>query len=369
MIPAGQVLKRYRIAHNLKQKELAERLGVEPRTLARYESGESPLRNIDELLRIAMLLGIDPEEFGIKTPTLVQRTPEQIDEALNQIWSLVGKARNYEARLMVGNLIRDLNAQITDEDHSLLRRLAQAHHVAGYVISLNTHTTEVYKATQHFEEMEKIARILKDDTLLNLAFTYHGDMLRREGDLLQALTYLEAARDTTPLADKAARGNGIQLLGRAYVQVKDINNFERSLAEAEQLVYEIDPEASSTHSLYCPGTVYEEYGRSYGLLGEMNKALKYLDRAEKVLPDTTRWQILLMTTRTISLVRGGEFRAGGELAVEAARLCRIHGNIRCLERLYGVQHYLERLTRDIGQISTSIREALDGPIGHWDLTN
>ena len=42
-------------------------------------------------------------------------------------------------------------------------------------------------------------------------------MYRRLGKLTQAITYLEAARDTTPQADTAAKGNGIQLLGRAYL--------------------------------------------------------------------------------------------------------------------------------------------------------
>ncbi len=322
---------------------------------------------MQELKRVAELLGIEPEVLGVVSSVHLPLTLEQADKALTHVWALVAKARNYEARVAGEKLIRDLRAQITKEDNELLFKLARAHYVTGYVTSLNTQTTEVYKAIEHFEQMENIARIIHDDTLLNLALTYHGDMLRREGDTDKAITYLEAARDTTPLADIAARGNGIQLLGRAYIQKRDRDGFEIALAEAERLVGEVDPEQSSTNGLYCRGTVLEEYGRSYGTLGEMQKSLDYLDEAEKELPPTMRWKILLMTTRTVTLVRGGEYQIGGELAIELAQLCRAYGNIRCLERVYGVQRYLERLSRETARISTDVREALDGPLGHWEV--
>jgi tetratricopeptide (TPR) repeat protein len=365
--PLSKVLTEYLETHPINQLDLAEYLNVGERTLRRWKNGEDVLTDIQELKRIAELLGIEPELLGVVSSIHLPLSLEQIDKALVHVWRLVAKARNYEARVAGEKLIRDLRAQITKEDNQLLLRLARAHHVTGYITSLNTHTREVYKAVEHFEQMESIARILHDDTLLNLALTYQGDMLRREGDIDEAIVRLEAARDTTPQADIAARGNGIQLLGRAYVQKRDINGFERALDKAERLVDEIDPEQSSTNGLYCRGTVLEEYGRSYGTLGQMQKSLEYLDEAEKALPPTMRWKILLMTSRTVTLVRGGEYRKGGELAIEAAQLCRVHGNIRCLERVYGVQRYLERLSRETAKISGDIREALDGPLGHWEI--
>jgi tetratricopeptide (TPR) repeat protein len=351
----------------MNQLDLAEYLNIGERTLRRWKNGEEVLTDAQELKRIAELLGVEPELLGVVSSVSLPLTVEQIDKALAHVWTLVAKARNYEARVAGEKLIKDLRAQITKEDRELLSRLGRTHHVTGYVTSLNTHTNEVYKAIEHFEQMANIARLIHDDTMLNLALTYHGDMLRREGETDEAITYLEAARDTTPLADVAARGNGIQLLGRAYVQKRDVDGFERALAESERLVGEIDPEQSSTKGLYCRGTVLEEYGRSYGTLGQMQKSLTYLDEAEKELPPTMRWKILLMTTRTVTLVRGGEYHEGGELAIESAQLCRAYGNIRCLERVYGVQRYLERLSREAGRISGDIREALDGPLGHWEV--
>lgn len=136
----------------------------------------------------------------------------------------------------------------------------------------------------------------------------------------------------------------------------------------EKLVEEVTPESDVTNGLYCLGTVLEEYARSYGTLGELQKSLDYLDKAEKALPPSIRWKILLLTTKTVSLVRGGEYKAGGELAIEAAQMCRAHGNIRCLERVYSVQRYLDRLSRGTAKLSSDIKEALDGPLGSWEVS-
>src|SRR5207249_10309692 len=102
-------------------------------------------------------------------------------------------------------------------------------------------------------------------------------------------------------------------------------------------------------------------------LGQMQRALEYIDKAEEELPATTRWSILLKTTRAVTLVRGGEYQAGGDLAIESAQLCRAYGNIRCLERVYGIQRYLERKSKEMARIGGDIREVLDGRLGNWEV--
>ncbi len=103
------------------------------------------------------------------------------------------------------------------EEHNLFCALAHAYQAAGYVISMNAKTSEVPLAIHHYHQMESVARIMNDQTLLNIALAYQGDMYRRLGDISKAIVFLEAARDTTPQANQAARGNGLQLLGRANI--------------------------------------------------------------------------------------------------------------------------------------------------------
>src|SRR6266700_604428 len=275
----SQVLKNYRKEHGLTQEQLAYDLEVEPRTLRTWEN-ERPLNNVQELRRIADVLGIEPERLGLAASLYVPKTPQQIEEIIEHVWSLMDEVRVIEARTIIEKLVRDVNTQMITEDHALLRSLAHTYQAAGYVASMNARTSEVPLAIHYYHQMESVARIIHDQTLLNIALTYQGDMYRRLGDISKAITYLEAARDTTPQANIAARGNGLQLLGRAYLRKKNLDGFERAMAEAEELATTFDPATSSTQGHYSLGTVYEEYGRSYADLGQIPKAMEYLDRAK-----------------------------------------------------------------------------------------
>ena len=175
----------------------------------------------------------------------------------------------------------------------MLLSIAHALQAAGYVASMRAKTSEVPVAINHYHEMETVARTINNPTLLNIALTYQGDMYRRLGEIEKAITYLEAARDTTPGANAAAKGNGIQLLGRASLLKRDIKSFERAMAEAEELASTIDPAANSIHGHYNLGTVYEEYVKSYAALGQTQKALDYLKLTEQTLPHTSNNQALL----------------------------------------------------------------------------
>jgi tetratricopeptide (TPR) repeat protein len=135
-------------------------------------------------------------------------------------------------------------------------------------------------------------------------------MYRRLGDIRKAITYLEAARDTTAGADPAARGNGIQLLGRASLLKKDVQSFERAMAEAEELASIINPAENSIHGHYNLGTVYEEYGKSYAAMGQIQKALDYVELTEAHLPRTPNNRILLMIVRAEALIYGREIGSG-----------------------------------------------------------
>lgn len=362
--PLGHILKEYRDKYGLTQEQLASELSIDVRTLRRYENGESTLNDIMELRRIATILGIEPERLGIATSLFIPLQPHQVDEVIENIWNLVHHGRNYEANVLVDRLIHDLTSQITTEEPTLLRRLAYTQHLAGYVKSVITRADEAAIPRAHYHELELLARLLNDQTLLNLALTYQGDMYCRGGDTLRSVEYLEAARDTTPLADNAARGNGIQLLGRSYLRANRFKDFERVMRETEEIsgLLEQNENTLSTHGQYSSGTVYEEYGRSYALLGHLQQAMDYLDKAEKSLAPTKHWEILLKTARSMALVHGGEITEGVKLAVESVELCHKYGTIRLMERIYGIERYLNKMSHDIGQADSYLRDALYGPV-------
>ena len=353
---AGQFLKNYRNAHHQTQEQLAAELNVEPRTLRAYENGERQLNNINELRRIADVLGIEPELLGVAASIYVPKTPEEIEETIKRVWFLLREERIDEARNVINRLLQHLQMQITSEDPTLLRSLAHAYHAKAHVTSLTSKAKDAGNAISYYGKMEEIARLINDQTSLNIALTYQGDMYRRMGDIEKAIIYLEVARDTTPQADTAARGNAAQLLARASLRKNDMYAFERAMAESEELAAMIDPNTSSTQGHFNLGTVYEEYGRSYAELGQMHKALEYLARAEAHLPPTKLWILLLKTARALAFVKGGELREGIQLATEAAIESRATSNQRYLDRVYLVDRYLD----DIQKMRKPLQEVLYG---------
>jgi len=279
----------------------------------------------------------------------------------------MNEVRVIEARTIIEKLVRDINTQIVTEDYALLRSLAHAYQAAGYVASMNARTSEVPLAIHYYHEMESVARIIHDQTMLSIALTYQGDMYRRLGNLSKAITYLEAARDTTPQANTAARGNGLQLLGRASLLKKDMHSFERAMAEAEDLASTIDPAKNSIHGHYNLGTIYEEYAKSYAALGQAQKALEYVKRTKATLPKTPNNKILLMIVRAEAFIYGGEIDSGEPLAIEAARLSRVQGHHRRLEHIQNIKRYLHQQALKFGKAETDLDEALNGPIEQWNI--
>jgi tetratricopeptide (TPR) repeat protein len=266
------------------------------------------------------------------------------------------------ARSLSEKLVRKLSNEVAlaaVPDTALLRDLAHAHYVAGYSIGINTHSYEATLANEHFHDMELLARDIEDQPLLNLALTYQGDTYRRKGDIQEAKTYLEAAPQTHILMDAAMRGNNLQLLCRVYLQMNDLVSFEYTMKVAEQLAGTIEPDTSILHGQYCLGTVYEEYARSYGNLGQVQRALQYLDKAQAAFPSLPHWHLLLTTTRALVLVKGGEISQGTSIAVQAAQLCRRCGNIRLLERIRELQRFLDRQALQAKKSAIELDDALN----------
>lgn len=360
----GQALKQYRKLHGITQEQLAQELGIEPRTLRAWEN-ERPPESIRELRRISDMLDIEPERLGLATSLYLPKTPEQVEEIVAHVWALMDEVRVNEAFQVIEKLVQDVRAHIVTEDHRMLLSFAHALHAAGYVASMQAKTSEVHGAINHYAELESIARIINDPTLLNIALAYQGDMYRRLGDTPKAITYLEAARDTTTGANLAAAGNSLQLLGRAYFLQRELTDFERVMSEAEETALCIDAAANSIHGHYNAGTVYEEYAKSYAAMGKVQKALEYVKQAETALPQTPNNSILLMIVRAEALIYGGEIDSGLPFAFEAATLSRKQGHYRRLERIQNMKRYLHRQALKFEKAEADLDEMLSGPLENW----
>ena len=365
--PLSNELATYLSQNNMKQQELADLISVDVRTLRRWLSGETIITNVHDLQRVADRLHILPEKLGLSPSVHMPIPADDIDKVIGGIWKQIRAAKYGEANILADQLMMDMTEYTHTSDTTMLRRLAQAHYVTGFVKSQISRANETNLARFYYAEMEKIARMLNDHTLLNIALTYEGDMLQRGGSVNEAITFLEAARDTTPGADMAARGNSIQLLGRAYFKAKRLADFEQAMKASEDIAIELEEtsQGKATKGQYNAGTVYEEYGRSLGRLGQLKEGMDYLDKAEENFKKTwssQRRDLLLTSSKAIVLVHGGEIREGVNMAISCIELIQKSGNARMMDRIYAVQQYIDRLSYEVGKASITLREAMTGPI-------
>jgi transcriptional regulator with XRE-family HTH domain len=358
----GQALTLYREHHRLTQEELGALLDEDARTIRRWEHNEVPLTDIHTLRRIADRLGIPYRQLGLAAALETPRSLEEIGASVERLWTLADEDRITEASAISENLVSAATHQRIPNDGATLRAYAHLYHAVAYVASMRVRSEQADEPIYFYRQMEHFARALGDDGLVNVALTYQGDMHRRKGSLAQAVTCLEAARDTTPGADDAARGNALQLLARSYVLTGKAREATAALQAAEDLALKIGEQNTSTGKQFHLPHVYEEFAKAHDSAGETQRALDYIGLAEKAQPLTAATGILLTLARGEVLVHSGDLRSGVPLVVAAARASRAQGNQRRLERIHLLQRYLSREIRQYGRAELDISEALEGAV-------
>lgn len=354
----SQALTSYMQKKGVTQADLAEYLGVDVRTLRRWKNGESTVTDVRELRRLAHLLEVSPEFLGVAHAELPW-TGEQLKDLIDRLWGLVGAARSAEAYSVLQRVDPDIAAIEREGQQEVLRWCCLYHHAAGFITSQVTRSFEASLALSHYIKMEEIAAFLQEQELLSIAQTYKGDMLQRLGKIDEASAALEAALGK-PVSVRT-RGNALQLRGRVSFKQGDLRAFDRMLKEAETLAFTKDSSVDLVRGQFNAGTVYEEYARSLGLLGRLREAMSYYEKAEQYFSsvgEEKRRIPLLATARAMILVYGGEIKEGIKVAGYAIQVCRDTGNTRLLERMYGVQKYLENLSLDIARYAGELRDLL-----------
>ncbi len=156
---------------------------------------------------------------------------------------------------------------------------------------------------------------------VNLSVTYLcliGDVLRRQNDQAGALKHMEHARDSASHASKTTRGHILQLLAYTYGDTGQEAAFERTIAEATDLLAFSGEGIDAAQKEFIPFEIYEIRGKVNRDLGKPLTALPYLELAEKSLTMadsvTPRWHALLEISRAQTCCDAGDITTGIELA-------------------------------------------------------
>jgi hypothetical protein len=92
----------------------------------------------------------------------------------------------------------------------------------------------------------------------------------------------------------------------------------------------------------------------------IQKALEYLDLAEKNLPPTKFWELLVKTSRAVALVKGNELESGIDLAAKTTEEIKEAGVLRYLDRIKILNKYLADMENKINKARKPLQEALYG---------
>ncbi|HEY4386228.1 MAG TPA: hypothetical protein VGN34_17360 [Ktedonobacteraceae bacterium] len=99
---------------------------------------------------------------------------EQIQDVVERVAVLLPQACSIEARSTSDTLFRNVLRSVDNEDPAFLRILAHASRLAGQIHAITRRTREVDHILQHFQEMAGIARVLGDQTFLNMRSRIRG---------------------------------------------------------------------------------------------------------------------------------------------------------------------------------------------------
>lgn len=371
--PIGMLLREARNKKGLKQLEVANWLGVSEKTLRNYENGEFLSTDIHILQRIALKLEIEPEQLGLSRP--VHYTYEEAKNLLEKGEANV-IAGDFTSAYHIGDVLtRNLTtyAEEGKANQETLDLLSRAHFLAGHTSTIIRESRDVSQAFAHFKSMEDLARLLDDETLLTIALTYQGEMLRRDGKLNEAIRTIEAAPHG-PLVDIAAKGNRSQLLARAFASQGNLSSFREQMLRAEELASQSPSGVKGIYIPYNLGSVYEEYARVYAQRGNIKEGKRYIDLTEAHIPQIPRWITLTKLTKGEVLLRAvakaeqkhpgnvkhiADFQNGLVLIREATKLARKHSHQRLLRRAYMLKTTFLNEATKFHLIATMLAEAIE----------
>ncbi len=318
------------------QSRLAELIGADTSMISRWECGDrKPVQFYQEKLcdlfgKNAVELGLIEQQKNTEStqPSLTSLAAhEEVEDTLDHAESLIDLAwaawfasRPKEAARSVSRLLPRLEKiayGLYQSGYTLRAKelTVRAHGLLG-TISLDALQNDT--ALFHYMQAHRFAEEIHD---VNLAATYLcliGDVLRRQNDQAGALKRMEQARDSATHASNTTRGHILQLLAYTYGDTGQEAAFERTIAEATDLLAFSGEGIDTAQKEFIPFEIYEIRGKVYRDLGKPLDALPYLELAEKSLATadsiTPRWHALLEISRAQVCCDAGNIPTGIDLA-------------------------------------------------------
>lgn len=316
------------------QQKVAALVGTSEDVVSRWERGERrPSPFFQE--KFCLLYGKSAQELGflpypdqpsppaIQAIDMDQTTSEKLDHAesiLNLAWEAWFASRPKQAMREVIKLLPGLERVIFLPLAAMhvLRAKALAIRCHGLLGALYLDALQNDAALYHYTQAHRFAEEIQDTNLTVTYLALIGDVLRRQNDKMGAISSMEQARNQAGRAAPATRGHVLQLLAYTYADTGNADAFERTIAEATDLLAFTGEGEDTTKTEFIPFEIYEIRGKANRDLGRPLQAIPYLELAEKSLSKaetvTPRWHALLEISRGQAFCDVGDLTIGIDLA-------------------------------------------------------
>lgn len=343
------------------REELAARLGVDNKTLLKWEQGRVTRIHLAHRQRLHEVLDLPLELLNIPS----HFTLAGAHHLHQQLPSLLDQGAYMNAEKVSEILIQGCRAPGNQRQRAMRAILARACYVHG--LAKATLTDKPWQALPSFEAMGRVADELRDGTGLAIALTYRGEMHHRmsemhrlQGHREKASSCLDQARLLHEEALKLARtqprsalstrvtGNGQQLLARVYLARGEHQRAFDTLRLAEERAADALPQDEEDWYVpFCLCGVRVEQAKSQMLVRRYDEGLATLTRVRQLVPGApprraipsalTEGELLLRFARAHTDL--ALYEEGKRALLQGYALANIHHHYRQQQR---VQRLLTR---------------------------
>jgi transcriptional regulator with XRE-family HTH domain len=331
----GVILRAYRRAGQLSQRQLAVQLGYDPAYVSLLERGKRVITDRGSLARIARQLAVPPHVLGVtddddadfaamlqfadsvlRLAEVARRSGHAVD-AVNELWPLIARL---EARIASGRSERDVT-------------LVLAHARVAFGTSLGHILPEerLVTAARWTGRALRAAGQLGEPVLLARVLRMHGNELRKAGYASAGAARLTQALELS--RTDIERGETLALLARAAGELRLPALFDQAICDAVRLL-----EGSAEHTmLFNPFALREIHLRGLLATGrpELATALAAAE-ATGASPAAPQWAIIERITAADVLVSAGEPEQAAAALTEAATSAELRKLPHQLQRIIRV---------------------------------
>ncbi len=340
-------LRLAREKHNLTQERLAEKTGVSVKTIWNAEhdkpisaesrrilcrflkmnaqelgliSAEDRTKKESNKLEIAVIeMSHQPTELLFTGSGHITTIIDYAESIINLAWEAWFASQPIKAAWEINKLLPQLQQLLHTPlpKHHLLRVHELTMRSHGLLGAINVDALKNDTALYHYTLAHQLAA---EDHNIDQSTTYlalMGDTLRRQGEKLKAISYMQNAHEMAYNARPATQGHILQLLAYTYADTGNEPDFERCIAEADNLLAFSQESTDTAKKEFVPFEVYEIRGKASRDLGKPVNALRYLTLAEAALDQMAvpqRWYAVLDISKGQAYCDMGDLTNGITLA-------------------------------------------------------